>query len=96
MKQLANLSDAEYLVHLCMTPAPKTEAVQGKTPKQARKELARLGMSVAEWSRLHQVKQGATYEVLYGKHKGKRGEAHRIAVLLGIKDGVIAQASSQP
>lgn len=29
-----------------------------------------------------------TYQVLRGDKKGRRGEAHRIAVLLGIKDGI--------
>jgi gp16 family phage-associated protein len=30
-------------------------------------------------------------DLLNGRRKGRRGEAHRAAVLLGIKDGVIAQ-----
>jgi len=31
------------------------------------------------------------YAVLSGQSQCRRGEAHRAAVLLGIKDGVIAQ-----
>ncbi len=59
-----------------------------KTREQARKDLDRVGMSLAEWSRLHSVKSYSTYQFLTGRNKGLRGEAHRVAVLLGIKDGV--------
>lgn len=30
-----------------------------------------------------------TYQVLAGRKKGRRGEAHKVAVLLGMKDGII-------
>lgn len=60
-----------------------------KTREQARLELARQGMSVADWARKHQVNQANTYQYLYGRNKGQRGESHRIAVLLGVKDGVL-------
>ena len=86
MKQLSKLSDAEYLVHLCMTPAPKTEAVHA-----FRQEIDRKGVSVAALARQHNIKARDIYPLLYGRNKGKRGEAHRIAVLLGLKDGVISQ-----
>lgn len=60
-----------------------------KTREQARLELARQGVSVAAWARMHQVNLFNTYQFLYGRNKGLRGESHRIAVLLGVKDGVI-------
>jgi gp16 family phage-associated protein len=59
-----------------------------KTREQVRQQFNRVGMSVAQWSRQHHVSQSLTYQVLSGKKKGLRGEAHRIAVLLGIKDGI--------
>ena len=59
-----------------------------KTPGQVRKHFDRLGMSVARWARENECSAHAVYQVLYGKHKGVRGEAHRVAVLLGIKDGI--------
>ena len=61
-----------------------------RTREEARKELDRQGISVAEWARRNDVDQSTTYQVLYGTKKGRRGEAHRVAVLLGIKEGVVA------
>ncbi len=60
-----------------------------KTRNQVRAELNRKGMSVAEWARLHKVSAAQTYQFLDGKKKGLRGQAHRIAVLLGVKDGIL-------
>lgn len=60
-----------------------------KTREEARRELDRKGMSVADWCRTHQVNLFSTYQFLRGRNKGLRGESHRIAVLLGVKDGVI-------
>lgn len=60
-----------------------------KTPSQAHAELRRGGITVAHWARTHGVKQGLVYQVLSGKKKGNYGQAHRVAVLLGIKDGTL-------
>ena len=46
-----------------------------KTRAQVRKQFDRLGMTVARWARENQCSATATYQVLYGKHKGVRGEA---------------------
>ena len=61
------------------------------TPEQARAALDRQGMSIAEFSRQHELNKNLVSDLLNGRKKGRRGEAHRAAVLLGIKDGVIAQ-----
>lgn len=61
------------------------------TPEQARATLDRKGMSIAEFSRIHGLNKNLVSDLLNGRIKGRRGEAHRAAVLLGIKDGVIAQ-----
>ena len=61
------------------------------TPEQARAELERRGISIAEFSRLHKLNKNLVSDLLNGRKKGRRGEAHRAAVLLGIKDGVIEQ-----
>jgi gp16 family phage-associated protein len=63
--------------------------VQVKTREQVRKELDRKGKSIREWAREHGLSDRTVYEVLAGRKKGRRGDAHRAAVLLGIKDGVI-------
>ncbi|NMX67596.1 DNA-binding protein [Pseudomonas sp. WS 5111] len=61
------------------------------TPEQARAALDRQGMSIAEFCRIHDLNKNLVSDLLNGRRKGRRGEAHRAAVLLGIKDGVIAQ-----
>jgi gp16 family phage-associated protein len=48
-------------------------------------------MSIAEFSRKHGLNKNLVSDLLNGRIKGRRGEAHRAAVLLGIKDGVIEQ-----
>jgi len=61
------------------------------TREQARADLDHKGISIAEFSRLHGLNKNLVSDLLNGRIKGRRGEAHRAAVLLGIKDGVIAQ-----
>ncbi|PAU55208.1 DNA-binding protein [Pseudomonas frederiksbergensis] len=61
------------------------------TPEQARADLDRKGVSIAEFSRKHGLNKNLVSDLLNGRIKGRRGEAHRAAVLLGIKDGVIEQ-----
>jgi gp16 family phage-associated protein len=61
------------------------------TPEQARADLDRRGISIAEFSRKHELNKNLVSDLLNGRIKGRRGEAHRAAVLLGIKDGVIEQ-----
>lgn len=61
------------------------------TPEQAREDLDRRGISIAEFSRKHGLNKNLVSDLLNGRIKGRRGEAHRAAVLLGIKDGVIEQ-----
>lgn len=61
------------------------------TPEQARAELDRRGMSIAEFSRINRLNKNLVSDLLNGRIKGRRGEAHRAAVLLGIKNGVIEE-----
>lgn len=61
------------------------------TTEQAREALNRRGMSIAEFSRKHGLNKNLVSDLLNGRIKGRRGEAHRAAVLLNIKDGVIEQ-----
>lgn len=59
------------------------------TPEQARADLDREGQSIAAFSRKHGLNKNLVSDLLNGRKKGKRGEAHRAAVLLGIKEGVV-------
>jgi len=61
------------------------------TPEQARADLDRKGKSIAEFSRENGLNKNLVSDLLNGRKKGRRGEAHKAAVLLGIKEGVVAQ-----
>lgn len=60
-----------------------------RTPKQAKEWLAKQGKTVQEFAREHSLDPYTCYQVLSGVKKGVRGESHRAAVLLGIKEGVV-------
>lgn len=66
------------------------------TREQARAELNRRGISIAEFSRAHSLNPNLVSDLLAGRKKGLRGEAHRAAVLLGIKDGIIYDLDDFP
>lgn len=57
------------------------------TPDQARSALDQEGKTIAEFARENDLLKETVYQVLDGRKKGRRGEAHRAAVLLGIKQG---------
>lgn len=62
-----------------------------KTPAEARAEFAHKGLSIAAWARAHGVGRSLVYEVLAGRKKCIRGDAHKVAVLLGMKRGEIVE-----
>lgn len=59
--------------------------------QQARDALERRGQTAKDFAELHNLNPSTVYAVLSGQSRCRRGEAHRAAVLLGIKDGVIEQ-----
>ena len=60
-----------------------------RTLEEARAELRRKGIAVARWARDNNIRKSVAYGVLAGVLKGEWGDAHRAAVLLGLKDGEI-------
>lgn len=58
-----------------------------RTLAEARRELEIQGLTIAGWARAHGLRPRSVYDVLTGRNRGKFGEAHTIAVLLGVKDG---------
>ncbi len=60
-----------------------------KTTEQVKAELVSSGISIAAWARAHGFSQIAVHRVMSGKSKARRGNAHKIAVLLGLKSGTI-------
>ncbi|WP_434674513.1 DNA-binding protein [Pseudomonas sp. R1-15] len=60
------------------------------TAEQARAELDRNGITIAQFCRVHGLNKNLVSDLLNGRKKGVRGEARRAAVLLRIRDGVIS------
>jgi gp16 family phage-associated protein len=59
--------------------------------KQAREALEKRGQTAKNFAESNGLTPSTVYAVLSGQSHCRRGEAHRAAVLLGIKDGVIEQ-----
>ncbi len=57
----------------------------------ARERLERQGITVKKFAEENDLHVSTVYAVLNGQKKCLRGEAHRAAVLLGIKEGTVAQ-----
>lgn len=55
------------------------------------REFDRKGISKADWAREHGIRPGVIYEIFSRRSSCKRGEAHRAAVLLGLKEGIIEE-----
>lgn len=68
-----------------------------RTAAQAKAWLEQQGKSVQEFARENNIDPATTYQILSGRKKGRRGESHKVAVLLGMKIGVIpAPSASTP
>ncbi|WP_122581200.1 DNA-binding protein [Pseudomonas viridiflava] len=65
--------------------------VNEQARQQAREALERRGQTAKGFADQHNLNPSTVYAVLSGQSQCRRGEAHRAAVLLGIKDGVIPQ-----
>lgn len=59
--------------------------------EEARARLSRIGKTAVDVARELGVSKQVVRGVLSGKFKGTRGDAHTVAVALGLKDGVIVQ-----
>jgi gp16 family phage-associated protein len=57
--------------------------------QDVRAEWLRKGISEAAWARENGFSPATVNQVLNGRNRATRGTGHKIAVLLGIKDGEI-------
>ena len=55
------------------------------TPEQARAWFTSHGVAITEWCATHELDRYIVTDLLRGRLKGVRGEAHRAAILLGLK-----------
>lgn len=69
---------------------PKT-SISEQARERAREALEKRGQSAKDFALLHNLSPSTVYAVLSGQSQCRRGEAHRAAVLLGVKKGVIEQ-----
>lgn len=60
-----------------------------RTADQVRAEFQRKGLSISQWAIANGYSTNLVFEVLAGRKKAKRGQSHKIAVSLGMKDGEI-------
>lgn len=67
-------------------------AQQLPTGEQVKQRFRMAGKPVSEWARDHGFRPHQVYRVLNGYDAGDRGDAHRIAVLLGMKPSPAANA----
>lgn len=66
-----------------------------KTPAQAKNDLLFRGETITGWARKNGFNTESVKKVLSGRSKCLYGEAHKIAVKLGIKQGVIVQEQGE-
>jgi len=66
-----------------------------RTPAQVRDEFTRKGVSISSWAVAHGFSTALVFDLLAGRKKGLRGDAHRAAVALGLKRGEIVTDLSQ-
>lgn len=55
------------------------------TPAQAKDWFIRHGVSVTAWARLNGFQPSVVFSLLAGRSTGKRGQAHHVAIALGLK-----------
>lgn len=60
-----------------------------RTPTEIRAEFKHKGISIAQWATANGYSTNLVFEVLAGRKKAVRGQSHKIAVALGLKEGEI-------
>lgn len=65
---------------------------QSSARSEALLKLREAGISIPQWAKANGFNTATVKAVLYGHSQGLRGEAHRAAVVLGIKAGVVVAA----
>lgn len=60
-----------------------------RTEQEIRAEWLYQGIGQNEWARMHGFNPATVSQVLTGKNSGARGVGHKVAVALGMKNGVI-------
>ncbi len=67
-----------------------------RTPEEIRQEFAMRGIAISSWAREMGFSPGLVHQVLAGRLRCVRGQAHQVAVILGLKSGEIGEISDLP
>ena len=65
-----------------------------RTAEEIKRDLERRGKTIADLARELGLRPMIVYDLLCGRTYGTRGESHRAAVLLGLKEGTIEQQTA--
>jgi gp16 family phage-associated protein len=66
-----------------------------RTAQQVRAEFKRKGISIGSWADEHNLSRASVNQVLTGRNAATVGTGHKIAVMLGLKDGEIIESSHE-
>lgn len=84
-------------------PKDKPTAKMGRKPrpappepllKQVRDKFDESGVTISGWAKAQGFAYCTVIDVLHGRRAGHHGEAHRVALALGIKKGRVADAAT--
>lgn len=67
-------------------PRRKVGGVDPQRVAEVQKRFRDQGVNLREWAKANGVKEKLAYEVFSGRRSCLRGESHRVAVLMGLKD----------
>jgi len=62
-----------------------------RTVQQVRADFRRKGISIGSWADKNGLSRASVNQVLTGRNAATVGIGHKIAVLLGLKDGEIVE-----
>lgn len=77
-------------------PAPKVTVPRGRKPvagpdkavrDRVRAAFVEAGVTITGWAQANSFDRQTVVDVLHGRRAGHHGEAHRVAVALGLKKG---------
>jgi gp16 family phage-associated protein len=68
---------------------PQKSSAETRRLDEVQAAFEAAGVTVSGWARAHGFKRMAVVDVLRGKRVGRSGEAHRVAVALGLKAGTV-------
>lgn len=66
-----------------------------RTAQEVRNEFIYKGISMASWAKKNGFDKATVSQVLSGQNTAIRGKGHAIAVLLGLKAGVIVNDTEE-